>query len=101
LLKQHEGFTRCPESLQDAVAYFDLPLGTGGLGFALRGPSASTVIWVRTLDQMCTALGLPKGEVLRMVDVVVDVWKDALIQYVAGSSSESMDSVMEDQSGTG
>jgi hypothetical protein len=54
--------------LQDAVAYFELALGTGGLDFAVRGLSASTMMWVQILDQMCAALGLPKGDVLRMVD---------------------------------
>jgi hypothetical protein len=81
--------------LQDAGAYFELPLGTGGLDFAVRGLSAGTMVWMRTWDQMCTALGLPKGEVLRMVDVVLDVWKEALVQYAAKSNSEARDSVMD------
>jgi hypothetical protein len=95
LREQHTGLKRCAESLQYAVAYFELPLGTGGLNFAIRGLSAGTEVWVRTLDQMCAALGLPKGEVLGMVDVVLDVWKETLVQCAAKPNSESRDSVIE------
>ncbi|KAF1829457.1 hypothetical protein BDW02DRAFT_602526 [Decorospora gaudefroyi] len=73
-LRQHEGFERGDG---DAIACFTLSLGTGGADFAIRGLSTGTLIWLGILDRVCTALGLPKGEVLRMVDVVVDFWKEA------------------------
>jgi predicted RNase H-like HicB family nuclease len=46
---------------------------------------------------MCAALGLSKGEILRMADVVLDVWKEALVQYAAKSDSGARDSFMEDR----
>ena len=45
---------------------------------------------------MCAALGLPRGEVLRMADVVVDVWREALTPCAAKSGSEAEDSVIVD-----
>jgi hypothetical protein len=37
LFKQHAGFKRYAENLADAVAYFELRLGTGGLDLLFEG----------------------------------------------------------------
>ncbi|KAJ4368869.1 hypothetical protein N0V83_005951 [Neocucurbitaria cava] len=82
-MQQYSGFKRCTESLQDAVAYFYLPLGTPGTMLDLPTNGLSLCTWrsVQLVDEVCTALGLPEGEVLRIVKVVADFWMGALCRH--------------------
>ncbi|KAF1851893.1 uncharacterized protein K460DRAFT_401893 [Cucurbitaria berberidis CBS 394.84] len=81
-MKQYSGFKQCKRSLKGAVAYLYLPLGTGTmLDLARTGLSQDTVDGVQLVDDVCAALGLPAGEVLRIVQVVADFWAEALANH--------------------
>jgi hypothetical protein len=46
-----------------------------------KGLSDATLQGIELFDEICTALGLPKGEVMKIGDEVADFWKHSLQDY--------------------
>jgi hypothetical protein len=78
-LRGHSEFNCGVNLMTHAIAHFRLSLGTDTrLDLPLRGFSTQVMIKLQLMDDIWTALGMPKGELLRIAHVVLDVWKEAV-----------------------
>jgi hypothetical protein len=78
-LRGHSEFNCGVNLMAHAIAHFRLSLGTDTrLDLPLRGFTAQVMIKLQLMDDIWTALGMPKGEVLRIAHVARDVWKEAV-----------------------
>ncbi|KAF2035676.1 hypothetical protein EK21DRAFT_84104 [Setomelanomma holmii] len=76
------GFERCADVLDDAVAYFHLPLGGDNvLDLPTTGLSQNAVCGLQLMDDLCTTLGFMPGEITNIGDEIADFWKDVYAQY--------------------
>jgi hypothetical protein len=70
-MRRHEGVS-LPESAEEAFAKFKISL----VGHGKDKFDRKTADNLRLMDEICEELGMPKGEVLRIADIMLQVWSE-------------------------